>query len=189
MDKTTIVRTAVAGGVAGLGLAVGGITVALAADDAPTTSPGARPAAFGDRGDHHGPFGGELAATLAEDLGVTEATVTAALEAVRDDVVAERGDLADGERPAPPTEAEREALRGDLAQALADELGVEAAAVEDALDGLHADMEAGMREGLADRLDDAIDDGDLTEADKASVLKAFDAGVLGGGFGPGGPRG
>ena len=41
-------------------------------------------------------------------------------------------------------------------------------------------MNAEHRSDLSDRLDAAVKAGDLTAADKASVLKAFDAGVLDG---------
>ena len=50
------------------------------------------------------------------------------------------------------------------------------------------------RSNLKTKLDAAVKAGTLTEADEASVLKAFDAKVIGGGFGghghgsgPGGP--
>ncbi len=184
MDKTTIARTALAGGVAGLGLAVGGITIALADDGTPDTA--TYTAGVEGRPGLHGPFGGPFggpdggaAEKLAEKLGVSEDEVTDAFAAIREDLAPNLEERAEGERPEPPTDEEREAKQGELAAALAEELGVEASAVEDALAELRDDLEAGVRDSLADRLDDAVGDGDLTEADKASVLKAFDAGVLG----------
>lgn len=188
MDRTTIVRTTLAGGIAGLGLAVGGIAVALADDDTGAATSSTSPSGFVER-HGQGPLGEELATRLAEELDVAEADVSAALDAVREGLVGDREDRFDG---TPPTEAERETMQDEMAQALADELGVDAAAVEDAFEALRADLESGARDLLADRLDDAVDSGDLTAADRTSVLKAFDAGVLGGGmpgggFGHGGP--
>ena len=186
MDKTTIARTALAGGVAGLGLAVGGITIALADDGESGAGTATYTAGLEDRPGLHGPFGGpfggpggDAAAELAEKLGVSEDEVTDAFAAIREDLAPRLEDRAEGARPVPPTDEEREAKQGELAAALAEELGVEASAVEDAFAELHDDLQAGVRDSLADRLDDAVGDGDLTEADKASVLKAFDAGVLG----------
>jgi hypothetical protein len=185
-----IARIAVAGGVAAIGLTLGGVAIANAADGtngstAPTTStaPIASTApdreGFGNRGGPGGPGGGELAADLATKLGVSEAKVSAALDAVRDDLPAPDRPAA-GEQPAPPTEAERAAHEAAFAKALAGELDLTTAKVSAALTALHAEHEAEHRTELAARLDSAIKDGDLTAADKASVLKAFDAGVLGG---------
>lgn len=79
-----------------------------------------------------------------------------------------------------------------MAADLADALGVSEDKVESALEKLHENRQAKGREALSDRLDAAVDDGTLTEADKASVLKAYDADLIGGGHGgPGrgpGPR-
>ncbi len=177
-------RTMVAGGVAGLGLAIGGLAVATADDTDPPASQGQEQGLDerGGPGGHHGGprGGGELAADLAEELGVTEEQVRDAWEAVRD--------------------ADREALREELAAALAEELDLPQAEVEAALekvrDATVAELRTEARERLVERLDDAVADDDLTAADKASVLKAFDAGVIGdgpGGFGFGklgghGPR-
>lgn len=198
MDKTTIIRTGAAAGVAALGLTVGGISLASADDAASTTASSSATAGTGDAerglgGPGRGPGGpGMDAAALAEALGVDEAKVTAALETVRDDLHAQHEDAeADGERT-PPTEAEREALEQQMVTALAEELGVDEAAVTSALEEARSAREAEHRTELSERLDDAVDAGDLTAADKASVLKAFDAGVLGGpggGPGMGGPRG
>lgn len=201
MDKTTIIRTGAAAGVAALGLTIGGISMASADDAASTTASssataGTDDAERGPGGPGRGPGGpGMDAAALAEALGVDEAEVTAALEAVHDDLHAQREDAeADGERT-PPTEAEREAMEQQMVTALAEELGVDEAKVAAALEEARSAHEAEHRTELSDRLDEAVTAGDLTAADKASVLKAFDAGVLGGpgggpGLGgPGGPRG
>ncbi|GAB3247984.1 hypothetical protein GCM10027425_04160 [Alteromonas gracilis] len=195
MDKTTIIRTGAAAGVAALGLTIGGISLASADDAASTTASSSATAGTDDA--ERGPGGpgrgpGMDAAALAEALGVDEAKVTAALEAVHDDLHAQREDAeADGERT-PPTEAEREAMQQQMVTALAEELGVDEAKVTAALEEARSAHEAEHRTELSDRLDEAVTAGDLTAADKASVLKAFDAGVLGGpggGPGMGGPGG
>jgi Spy/CpxP family protein refolding chaperone len=186
MDKQAVVRTTIAAGVAGLGLSVGGVALATAdQDNATNSTPG--PAA-----EDHGPGHREqMAGELASALGLSEDKVEAALEAVREELRPERPE--DGVRPAPPTEEERAAQRAAFAKALADELDISTAKVTAALAELRADAEAEGRARLAERLDTAIEDGDLTSADKASVLKAYDAGVLGGpagfGAGPGPGRG
>ena len=81
-----------------------------------------------------------------------------------------------------------------VAAALAEALDVDKADVEAALEDIRADVEAEIEDRLADapcrgarrpgqRPDAAVDDGTLTEADKESVLKAYDEGIIGG---PGG---
>ncbi|MFB9767842.1 hypothetical protein ACFFOS_25945, partial [Nocardioides kongjuensis] len=83
-------------------------------------------------------------------------------------------------RPAPPTDAERAEREAALAKALAEELGLDEAKVSAALDDVRAAHDAERRQDLSDRLDQAVSDGTLTAGDKASVLEAYDAGVLGG---------
>lgn len=175
--------TAAAITVAGAGIAVGGIGLA-AADDSTTgeaSSSQTSTAAAGE-GRGHGPGdrgrSGEQAAALAEALGLEESAVTAAMQAVRDELKPEAP--AEGETRTPPTEEEREARAAEMASALADELGVSEQQVTDALESLGAERKAEARSALADRLDAAVADDSLTDADKESVLKAFDAGVLGG---------
>lgn len=184
-----IARISVAGGIAAIGLTLGGVAMANAADDTGTESGEAgvawpapdREGVVIHRAD--GP-GGAFAADLAEELGVEESKVADALEAARAVLPAPRA--ASGDRVTPPTDAEREEHEKALAEALAEELDLPVAKVADALAALRAEHEAEHRTHLATRLDEAVEAGDLTAADKASVLKAFDAGVLG----PrGGPRG
>lgn len=174
MNTSTILRTAIAGGVAAAGLSVGGIALANAANepsgavaihDGRGGGPGFR-VMFGGRG------GGE---ELAEALGVSQERLREAMEAVREEVKPAR------ERAAlPRSEAEREQLRATFAKALAEELDLTQAKVEAALEKVHEARAVERRTHLSERLDEAVADGDLTAADKASVLKAFDAGVLGG---------
>lgn len=191
MEKQAAVRTAIAAGVAGLGLSFGAMAMATAADDttepnATAGAPAAGAPADGDRGP--GRHGGERAAELATALGIDEDKVADALEAVRDEL---RPDApADGERPAPPTEEERAARETAFANALAEELDLSVDQVTAAIEKVRAAHQAERRTALSERLDAAVEDGDLTAGDKASVLKAYDAGVLGRGPGGlGGPGG
>jgi hypothetical protein len=131
-------------------------------------------------GPHHGPGapgrpGGE---DLAKALGVSEEKLRTAFEAIRDDV---KPTVRDNDGP--PSKAERAALHDKFTAALAKELGLSEAKVEAAFEKVHKAHAAEHRDALSDRLDAAVKRGKLTKDDKASVLKAFDAGVLGG---PGG---
>jgi hypothetical protein len=190
MDKTTLARTGIAGAVAGLGLAVGGVALASAETETPDTTTSARP--------DHRPEGGHAAEVLAEELGLEEDVVEEALRAVHDELRPDAPDTSDGMPPEWPTEEERAEREAAFAAALAQELGVSETKVTAALEALHAEheanadeMRAALRERLVEKLDAAVEDGTLTEADKTSVLKAFDAEVIGGmdgGFrGPHGP--
>lgn len=169
------------------GAVAGGATAATlsahAADDT-GSSPSSSSATAGDRGPGgpgHGRGPGEDAAALAKALGVSESKVSDAIDAARE---ATRPDDADkpaaGEKPTPPTEAERTAREAAFAKALAKELGVDQAKVTKALETVRAARDAERRTDLSERLDTAVKDGKLTAGDKASVLKAYDAGVLGG---------
>ena len=176
------------------GAVAGGVTAASlsaqAADDT-GSSTGSSSASAGEPGPGvpggpggpggHGRGGFVDAAALAKALGVSEDKVSDALDAVRE---ATRPDAdskpADGEQPAPPTDEERAEREAAFVAALAEELGLDESKVSDALDTLRAAARAEHRTDLSERLDQAVEDGDLTDADKESVLKAYDAGVLGG---------
>ncbi|MEV7395620.1 hypothetical protein [Aeromicrobium sp. NPDC092404] len=187
MDRSTAARLGIAGAVAGAGLAAGGIAIASAGTSTETpSSVQAHPG--GHRGDH-----GQMAETLAEELGLTTDAVQKALDAVREDPRPSKA--TDGSsRPAPPTEAERTERRAALVTALAKELDVSEAKVKAALAVVDKQVDADRRErrtelraDLVTRLDDAVEAGTLTSADKTSVLKAYDAELIGGfGGGPGG---
>lgn len=195
MNSSTAARIGIAGIVAGAGLAAGGIAVASAEDTAGSTaSSSAHPG--GHRG---GP--GVLAETLAEELDLEQSDVEDALAAVREDL---RPDApAEGEKPTPPSDEERADRQAALAKALAKELDVSDAKVTAALAAAETQAEsdreerqAESRTALVERLDAAVEDGTLTKADKTSVLKAYDADLLGGpglggpgGRGAGGPGG
>ena len=189
--RRTFTRIAVAGGVAAVGLSIGGIAVATAGDEDTDRGPGLFVRHGGEV------ISDELAERLAESLGLDEDKVADALEDVRDELGRPerlddlRDSLRDGELPSPPTEEELEARQDELAAALAEALGVDAAEVEAALEEVRAQVEADMEErfaefreearaDLVERLDAAVEDGTLTEADKESVLKAYDEGVLDG---------
>lgn len=83
------------------------------------------------------------------------------------------------------------AFRGEIAAALADELGLDAATVEAALETVQAEIEeqreAEHRMALEDRLAAAVEAGDLTQEQADALLAAEEAGVFGGGPGMGGP--
>lgn len=162
------------------GAVAGGATAATLTAQADDTTSGdsspsaeSRPGPGGPGG--HGRGAHLDTAALAKALGVTEAKLASAFEAVREDLKP-----ADGEKRTAPTDEERAERQAALAKALAGELGLDEDKVADALDTVHAAHEAERRTALAERLDAAVEDGDLTDADKASVLKAYDAGVLGG---------
>jgi len=172
------------------GVIAGGIltgTLGAQADDQTDSVASAQGPAFAPG--HHGPggpggperAGGE---DLAKALGVSEEKLKSAFEAIRDDLRP-----ADRTSDRPPTNAERAAHRDKLTAALAKELGLSESKVKAAFEKVRKAHAAERREALSDRLAAAVKSGKLTKDDKSSVLKAFDAGVLGGpGSGyPGGP--
>lgn len=186
MDKSTVIRTAIAAGVAAAGLSVGGVALASADDD---SSQDPKPGVAGER--HV--FKDDLAERLAKELGIPESEVEDALEEVRDELVPNLPDLKerfekrfeDGDRPdlddvpAPPSDGEIEKHKQEFEKALAEALGVSEDELSDAFEELRTAAESGIRDDLEERLDAAVEDGDLTEADKKSVLKAYDADVIG----------
>lgn len=122
-------------------------------------------------GHHGGPgMGGEMAANLAETLGVDETAVQDALDAIREDPRP-----ADGTGPGEPG-----AMHDEMTQALADELGVDVADVEAAFDEMQSARQSERRAELESLLSDAVDAGTITQADADAVLRVHDAGVLGG---------
>jgi hypothetical protein len=171
---------AVAGGATALSLSANAV-------DGASSATGTAPAERGPGGGGHGGPGGHGhgfgtgTAELAEALGVTEEKLERALDAVREDLAPTEDEKpADREERTPPTEEERAEREAAFAKALADELGMSESEVTAALETVRAAHQAERRSELGERLDQAIEDGELTAADKASVLKAYDAGVLGG---------
>src|SRR5689334_25197650 len=113
MDRSTAARVGVAGAVASLGLVAGGVALASADSDATGDTAGSSAHPGGPRADR-----GQLAETLAKELGISESKVKDALDAVRDEL---RPDRADGAKRTPPTDAERAEHQAALAKALAKE--------------------------------------------------------------------
>ena len=168
-------------GLVAAGVVAGGILAGtLAAQAADDTNDRAEVAPGGTimRAHHEGPGGPGGGEDLAKALGVSQEKLRSAFEAIHDDVKP-----ADRRADGPPTAAERTARDEKVTDALAEELGLSEAKVEAAFAKVHEANVAERREALSDRLDAAVEDGKLTKDDKTSVLKAFDAGVLGG---PGG---
>ncbi|WP_435771276.1 hypothetical protein [Nocardioides sp. SYSU DS0651] len=175
------------------GAVTGGVTAATlsaTAQEAATDAGAASQASAFGRGDGDRPAGGPGhgfghgfgdTADLAAALGVDQDELESALDEVREQLRPDgAGEAASGEddRRTPPTDAERDARDAAFAKALADELGVAESKVTDALSTVRSAHAAEHREQLAERLDQAVEDGDITAADKASVLKAYDAGVI-----------
>ena len=152
MSSTTI-RTSIAAAVAAAGLTLGGIGFASAADnsannstDTSSTSSSSSSAVPGSEGSGHGPGGPGQggfhdSGELAKALGVTQAKLDAAFKAIRDELAPP----SEIDRSNPPTEAERSAMRGKLATALASELDLTKAKVLAAMDKVEAAHEATER--------------------------------------------
>lgn len=176
----TLVTVAAAALTLGAGI---GVATLASADPTTTPSPGATASGAPDSppgpGRHGGPGRGlhntDLAKELAGKLGVTEAKVTEALQAVH----------AEHEPPARPTpgaaKPDPAARDAELANALATKLGVDEAKVSTALDEIRAAHEAERRQALKDRLAAAVKAGTLTQAEADAVQKAMDTGVIPGG--------
>ena len=129
-----------------------------------------------------GAFGGDLS-ELAAKLGVDESQLRDAMAAVRDDLKELRA--AGKDDPTADRQALRDQRQQKLADALAAELGIDSSKVSSALADLEAQHEAERDQALTDRLDQAVKDGKLTQAEADAVKKAVDAGVIGGGPGMG----
>ena len=174
---------AVASGVFALAAGIG--VAGLASADpttTPTTSPSGAPSAGVDQPGpgHGGPsrgahdrLDGDLAAKLAEKLGVTEDKVTTALKEIRD---ANKPDPT--AKPDPGSQPDDTARDAELAKALAGKLGIDEAKVKTALDEIRAERSAQRATALKDRLTAAVKAGTLTQAEADAVQKAFDKGVI-----------
>ena len=167
---------AVAAGVMALGAGVG-IAGIASADPTPTPSPSASgtPTPGTGRADGGGRHGHGLrdsafAAELASKLGVTEAKVTEALQAIRDE---NRATAPQDKEQLDP--AERDAA---LAKALAEKLGIEEAKVTTALTEIRTARQAEHAAALKEKLDAAVADGTLTQAEADAVTKAIEKGVI-----------
>lgn len=173
---------AVAGGVTAASLSANAADGTGTSSDASSATAGERgPGGPGGPGGHGRGGPGVDAAALAKALGVSEDKLSDALDAVREEMRPDADtEPAEGEEPAPPTDEERAEREAAFATALAEQLGLGESKVSAALETVRAADRAEHRTELSDRLDQAVEDGKLTDADKESVLKAYDAGVLGG---------
>lgn len=178
--KTKTVVTVAAAALT-LGAGVGVATQAFAdptASPSPTSTPsssGSPDTPQGPGGRHGGPGRGlhdaDLAKELASKLGVTEAKVTAALQAIRDEK--------SGTKPTPgTTRPDPSARDADLAKSLATKLGLDEAKVKTALDEIRAAQDADRGQALKDKLAAAVKAGTLTQAEADAVQKAVDKGVI-----------
>lgn len=156
MPRTINPNMLVASSIAAVAL-MGGAGFALAQDAAAPAPAAEQGAPEHDRG--HG--NSARLADLAQKLGVSTDELKQAFD---------KNKPAEGERP----------QQGDMAQQLADALGKNVDDVKAALDSERQADQAKHREELAQRLDQAVTDGKISATDKDGVLKAFDAGVLGG---------
>lgn len=183
--KTTAM--AVVAGVLTLGAGLGVATLASAdptatpsASPSTSQSPGAVPDARGGPGGHrgpgaHGPMEAELAKSLADKLGVTEAKVTEALQKFRQDNKPDPGTT----KPAPGTVRPDPTLRDEaLAKSLAGSLKVDEAKVKTALAEIRSAAQADRAAALKTKLDAAVKAGTLTQAEADAVTKAVDRGVV-----------
>lgn len=183
--KTTAM--AVAAGVLTLGAGLGVASLASADPTAtPSASPSASPSqsaapdARGGPGGHRGPGGhgalqGELAKSLADKLGVTEAKVTEALQKFRDDNLPDPG----ATKPTPGTAKPDPTAREEaMAKSLAGSLGVDEAKVKTALAEIRSAAQADRAAALKTKLDAAVKAGTLTQAEADGVTKAVDRGVV-----------
>ncbi len=185
-------------GVAAMAIGVGISAGAQADQSTPSPTPTSQSGTTdgNDRGNGWGPggrhgmggmgvMGGELS-DLATKLGVDESKLRDAMTAVRQDLRDALKSLKDAAKG--KTSADRQALRDQmqqkLADALASKLGIDASKVKAALDQIETAREAQRDQALADRLAQAVKDGKLTQAEADAVKKAVDAGIIGGG-GPG----
>lgn len=111
--------------------------------------------AHGDRAERDG--------ALAAKLGVSEQQLRDAMRSIHDQH---------------EQSGAQHAGQEDRAQELADALGKDVQDVRTALDELRTEAKQAKRDELVTRLDEAVKAGTLASADKDSILKAFDAGVL-----------
>lgn len=191
MKSNKIATYALLGGLAVAGAGAGAATLANAE---PTATPSASPSAPADPSaapstgtqDQGGPGQGRhgrggMDATMAKDLagklGVDEAKVTEALQAIRTEERATRQQGQQGQQNGTkPDPAAREA---EMAKKLAEKLGVDEAKVTTALNELRQAHQADEKAAFKTKLDQAVTDGKLTRAEADAVQKAADAGVIG----------
>jgi hypothetical protein len=187
-SRKLVVASAAAGALAlGVGLGIAGYA---AADPTSSPTPSPSSSSTADPGQRSGPAGhggrfgrgtadADLAQLLAEKLGVTQAEVTEALKAIHEENKPSADPTAkpSPEAPARPDPSQREA---ELAQQLAEKLGVDEAKVTKAFEEIRAARQADRAEALQSRLDAAVKAGTLTQGEADAVTKAVEKGVIGG---------
>lgn len=199
LTRRTRAVAAIGGTAVAATLGLGGIAMANAQETPDTTTTQSQPAQAGtDQGadaqgqnqnqnqnqgqGEKGGRGERMAAELATALGVDEQKVSDALEEIRSENTQAENTQEKGTKP---TEQDRQARDSEMASKLAEKLGVDRQKVTDAMTTVRTQHQQQETERLSTSLDQAVSAGTLTEADKASVLKAQQAGVLGGGHGGG----
>lgn len=194
LTRRTRAVAAIGGTAVAATLGLGGIAMANAQETPDTTTTQSQPAQGTDsqgqnqnqgQGGPRGEKGGRgegMAAELATALGVDEQKVSDALEEIRSENTQAENTQEKGTKP---TEQDRQARDSEMASKLAEKLGVDRQKVTDAMTTVRTQHQQQETERLSTSLDQAVSAGTLTEADKASVLKAQQAGVLGGGHGGG----
>lgn len=181
MKKKLMASAAGAAVAASLGLGATQFAQADTDSPAPTpptssaTTPGEGAPMHGREGRGHAAKGFRVPA-LATKLGLPEATVSDALEEVRDQMRTTRPST-DATSPA-DKEAVREERRDALASALAAELDIDETTVSEALSELQDDVRAVRSAAEAESLDGAVTGGTLTRDEADTVQKAIDAGVV-----------
>lgn len=188
-------------GVTGAALAAGmglGLTQFAQADTgSPTPTPSISSSSPADSGRSMGRLGGQHGkghqtsgratthvSDLAAKLGLPQETVSEAITAVREDVRATRPST--GSTDPADRDAAREEHRTALADALAQELGIDEATVSTALSEMQAESQASRNADKKATLDQAVSDGTLTQDEADAVQKAMDSGITfnrGGGHG------
>lgn len=204
LTRRTRAVAAIGGTAVAATLGLGGIAMANAQETPDTTTTQSQPAQAGtDQGadaqgqnqnqnqnqgqGEKGGRGERMAAELATALGVDEQKVSDALEEIRSENTPDKNTQGKNtqEKGTTPTEQDRQARDSEMASKLAEKLGVDQQKVTDAMTTIRTQHQQQETERLSTSLDQAVSAGTLTEADKASVLKAQQAGVLGGGHGGG----
>ena len=199
LTRRTRAVAAIGGTAVAATLGLGGIAMANAQETPDTTTTQSQPAQGADaqgqnqnqgQGGPRGEKGGRgegMAAELATALGVDEQKISDALEEIRSENTPDKNTQEKGtqEKGTTPTEQDRQARDSEMASKLAEKLGVDRQKVTDAMTTVRTQHQQQETERLSTSLDQAVSAGTLTEADKASVLKAQQAGVLGGGHGGG----
>lgn len=154
------------------GLVLGVPQVSHAETDQPNDGPSASSSSTQRPGPDQGPRHLDLSA-LAERLGVEESALREAFEAIRPSAPSA------SEKGQPPSAESREQRHQELAQALAEKLGMDEATVSSALTEMREARDKERTARLTSVLKQAVTDGTLTQAEADAVAKAAAAGLVG----------